>query len=649
MAGVMTPELWDQLQHLREDRQKMADAAAQMNRDGDEDGAEFKEMLAEEIGEKIAELEQQYGSSPPLAAPTALALPQQAQAPGPSFAQPPSFPNFPPLPTGNSGPMSGPMGNMPTLPGMRAPGSTFPGMPGGLAFSMPAGLAGMRGPPPPGAMANIPPGIAGALAGMRPPGMGMGGGLGGLGLPPGIQLPPGLQIPPGLQFGRPPMPGGMPPGFGLPGMPPGFGMPPGLPGGVPGPPPGFGPSNFTQQQAMEYDQSKACSTALEPEVVELVHYFKIGDRHARMLNEQLKKRNNSFEEDLASLYEILKGAKNPADLLMVSIRWMEQGVFRGVWTPNQNVEKAAKKYKLDAPSACKLAEALEQREDGDSDLRKICEHLAASNKPSSLVMIMLKDIKNGQDIGPCTKQPAIGSYLHKKDVITCHKAHIHLKQHDLSQFSVTRPMLGGTGRNMQDSLRLQQRTATSLSLSVFRSLSLFLIIFLSLYLSLSLSFSFSLSFSLSLTLSFSLSFSFSLSLFSLSLSVSLSLFIFIFLSLSLYIFLFLSLSLSLSLFSLSLSLSQSLFLFLSFSFSLCLSISFSFSLCLSLSLSFSFSFSFSLSLSLSVSVSFSFFIIFSLSLSLSLSRLSTLQVAPLIRSSLFACLQLAVFGRSVNF
>ena len=29
---------------------------------------------------------------------------------------------------------------------------------------------------------------------------------------------------------------------------------------------------------MEYEQTKAASTVLEPEVVELVHYFKIGDR-----------------------------------------------------------------------------------------------------------------------------------------------------------------------------------------------------------------------------------------------------------------------------------------------------------------------------------------------------------------------------------
>ena len=107
----------------------------------------------------------------------------------------------------------------------------------------------------------------------------------------------------------------------------------------------WGSSESLQRQAMEYEQTKAASTVLEPEVVELVHYFKIGDRlggwvagwlelgvmlmddishshdvavrmrktcmslvwgqdrwllpcrHARMLNEQLKRRNNTYEED----------------------------------------------------------------------------------------------------------------------------------------------------------------------------------------------------------------------------------------------------------------------------------------------------------------------------------------------------------------
>merc|ERR1719361_1247503 len=128
--------------------------------------------------------------------------------------------------------------------------------------------------------------------------------------------------------------------------------------------------NVTQQQAIEYDQAKANSTSLEPEVIELAHHFNLTDRHARMLDEQLKKRNNTYEDDIASMYEILHGAKNPADLLMVSIRWMAEGIFRGTATPNPEVEKIARKYKLDAPSACKLAEVLESREDPVLDLKK---------------------------------------------------------------------------------------------------------------------------------------------------------------------------------------------------------------------------------------------------------------------------------------
>merc|ERR1719271_1782703 len=160
----------------------------------------------------------------------------------------------------------------------------------------------------------------------------------------------------------------------------------------------------TEQRALEYEQEKANSMLVEPEVVELAHHFQLTDRHARMLDEQLKKRNDTYEDDIAAMYEILKGAKNPADLLMVSIRWMAEGTFNGTDTPNPDVAKAAKKYKLDAPSACKLAEVLEGRKDPDDDLRKICTHLERSNKPSSLVMMMLKNLKAGNAVEDCRKR-----------------------------------------------------------------------------------------------------------------------------------------------------------------------------------------------------------------------------------------------------
>lgn len=363
MTAAMTPEVWDQLKHLREDREKLKEAAERALQDGDEGGFEFQNMLASEITEKIEEIENKYGSQPPL--PGAKNEPEAKKGlplpPPPAVPAPPGFP-------------------LPKLPGLGMPGCG--NIPPGVRASIPAGVAANL---PPG-IPNIPPGVASALGKMQ-------------------------AVP-----GAPPVPG-FPPLMGVPGVP---GMrPPVVPGMVPPLPPIPGQAvNLTQQQAMEYEETKARDTALEPEVIELVHYFKISDRHARMLNEQLKRRNNTYEEDIASLYEILKGAKNPGDLLMVSIRWMERGVFRGTLTPNPAVEKAAKKYKLDAPSACKLAEVLECRDDPDTDLRKISDHLAASNKPSSLVMQMLRDIKAGKPIEPCTRAPAIGSYLHKKETNT---------------------------------------------------------------------------------------------------------------------------------------------------------------------------------------------------------------------------------------
>merc|ERR1719413_335239 len=57
--------------------------------------------------------------------------------------------------------------------------------------------------------------------------------------------------------------------------------------------------HVTQQQALEYEQSKMNSGNIEPEVVELAHHFCLSERHARLLNEQLKKRNNTYEDDIA--------------------------------------------------------------------------------------------------------------------------------------------------------------------------------------------------------------------------------------------------------------------------------------------------------------------------------------------------------------
>merc|ERR1719498_2018921 len=112
------------------------------------------------------------------------------------------------------------------------------------------------------------------------------------------------------------------------------------------------------------------------------------------LDMQMKRRKNT-EDDVKALWEILEGARNPSGLLRVKIREMEEGTFRGTATPDKDVEDLARKFSLDAQASAKLAEVLSKREDRKKDLRQIAKHLELSNKPSSLVMLMLKDLRNG--------------------------------------------------------------------------------------------------------------------------------------------------------------------------------------------------------------------------------------------------------------
>ncbi|CAK0871979.1 unnamed protein product, partial [Prorocentrum cordatum] len=74
----------------------------------------------------------------------------------------------------------------------------------------------------------------------------------------------------------------------------------------------------------------------------------------------------------------------------------------------------AKKFSLDAQAAAKLAEVLSKRDNRSKDLRQIAKHLELSNKPSSLVMLMLKDLRAGISVKDPEYPAAVGSYAHKR-------------------------------------------------------------------------------------------------------------------------------------------------------------------------------------------------------------------------------------------
>merc|ERR1719382_2020745 len=189
-------------------------------------------------------------------------------------------------------------------------------------------------------------------------------------------------------------------------------------------------SQFQMQAAAAYETTGA--NKIDTEVTELAHHFKLDERITKDLDQQLKQRTKTFEDDMKALWEILEGARNPAGLLRVKIREMEEGSFRGTATPDKDVEDLAKKFSLDAQASAKLAEVLSKRDNRGKDLRQIAKHLELSNKPSSLVMLMLKDLRAGISVKPPESPAAVGSYAHKRGLTNRRRSRSRSRRRDKS-------------------------------------------------------------------------------------------------------------------------------------------------------------------------------------------------------------------------
>merc|ERR550525_664197 len=98
-----------------------------------------------------------------------------------------------------------------------------------------------------------------------------------------------------------------------------------------------------------------------PEVRELGDYFNIEDRWIKRLNETMRKRKDTKEQDLAKLYEVLERARSPTGLLTVKIGEMECGQFVGKIKPDKDVERLARKFKLDDHVTSRLTEVVVRR------------------------------------------------------------------------------------------------------------------------------------------------------------------------------------------------------------------------------------------------------------------------------------------------
>merc|ERR1719162_56287 len=138
----------------------------------------------------------------------------------------------------------------------------------------------------------------------------------------------------------------------------------GMPGGMPGAP--SRPPPKAPEPKEEYDGK------IDADVQELGDYFSIEDRWIVRLHETMQKRRDTKEQDMAKLYEVLERARSPTGLLTVKIGEMECGQFVGKIKPDKDVERLARKFKLDTYVTSRLTEVVvRRRATKDKDLERL--------------------------------------------------------------------------------------------------------------------------------------------------------------------------------------------------------------------------------------------------------------------------------------
>merc|ERR1719468_1317656 len=149
------------------------------------------------------------------------------------------------------------------------------------------------------------------------------------------------------------------------------------------------PAASVAQQANENE--------IDPEVQELGDYFNIEDRWIKRLNETMKKRQDTKSQDIAKLYEVLERARSPTGLLTVKIGEMECGQFVGKIKPDRDVERLARKFKLDDHVTSRLTELVVRRKaTKEDDLDRIEQHLRYCKRPSAMATLLAGKLLEGE-------------------------------------------------------------------------------------------------------------------------------------------------------------------------------------------------------------------------------------------------------------
>jgi len=111
----------------------------------------------------------------------------------------------------------------------------------------------------------------------------------------------------------------------------------------------------------------------------------------------MKRRQDTKSQDLLKLYEVLERARSPTGLLTVKIGEMECGQFVGKIKADKDVERLARKFKLDDHVTSRLTELVVRRKNTkDQDLDRIEQHLRYCKRPSAMATLLAGKLLEGE-------------------------------------------------------------------------------------------------------------------------------------------------------------------------------------------------------------------------------------------------------------
>jgi hypothetical protein len=163
----------------------------------------------------------------------------------------------------------------------------------------------------------------------------------------------------------------------------------------------------SQVQIAQFQQQVEAAGQLDPvdpDIGDLADHFSLSDPLARRLHDVMSSREETFENDILTLWDVLGAAEDPNQALLEKLTELANNSFVAKSENHEMCVRFCKKYKLDTTATKHLIEVLAYREREHEtsmkrDLEKLAVHLEHSSAPSKLISMKLKEIRGGCNIG----------------------------------------------------------------------------------------------------------------------------------------------------------------------------------------------------------------------------------------------------------